>query len=190
MRLLHKLAGLEWLEFAYHEPDEEGEEEEEEEEDRNWFNGIKIYSSRREVMTRFVQGKPLSCFGTENGGTHLHVAYDEGLRFEVKYLTLEYNTSSMYVMETGVMFCQFRFIKTGPNVMVTATTKKALCEVMNHYALMLPFKKNSVPFQKQYTLVYHDWDVLVCDDTLQNKGFPVIDKELFNDQYIEQLGET
>ena len=61
---------------------------------------------------------------------------------------------------------------------------------MNHYALMLPFKKNSVPFQKQYTLVYHDWDVLVCDDTLQNKGFPVIDKELFNDQYIEQLGET
>ena len=32
------------------------------------------------------------------------------------------------------------------------------------YALMLPYSKMGFPFQRQFTLVYSDWDVLLCDN--------------------------
>ena len=32
------------------------------------------------------------------------------------------------------------------------------------YALMLPYSKMGFPFQRQFILVYSDWDVLLCDN--------------------------
>ena len=32
------------------------------------------------------------------------------------------------------------------------------------YSLLLPYSKMGFPFQRQFTLVYSDWDVLLCDN--------------------------
>ena len=182
MRLLHKLAGLEWLEYAY-----KGSKKKE----RHWFKGYKVYNTREDIILRFQKGRPISCFGSKTGGKNLHVAYEGRSRFEVEYVTIECNTQSMNAVEMGVHFCQFRFVSdTRGELVVEETTTANLRDniVDDRNALMLPYKKDNIQFQNQYTLVYHDWDALVCDDSEEEKGFPSVDYNLFGDKYTEQLG--
>ena len=178
MRLLQKLAGLEWLERAFLKHEEE---------DRHWFKGYHVYSSQDEVLRRFREGISLSCFGTTTGGQNLHVAYSDN-RFEVKYLTVEYNRTDMFIHETGVHFCQFSFVRDGDHVAVASDTRGQLLGKIDRYALMLPYKKYNYEFIQQFTLVYHDWDVLVCNDTDETvKGFPDVNSTMFGESYIRSL---
>ena len=96
MRLLHKLVGLEWLGLAF-----SGSSA-----DRDWFKGYHIYKSQRDVL-----GRPLSCFIKKSGSSRVHIAYTDGTRSGVHYMTFEYKTTTLYKQETGVQFCEFRSMK-------------------------------------------------------------------------------
>ena len=70
----------------------------------------------------------MSCFVTKVGGEELHVAYSDGDRFGVKYLTFAYNATRMFIKEKGVHFCQFRIVKEGVHAKVTDETRDSLLE--------------------------------------------------------------
>ncbi len=180
MLLLQKLMGLEWLSFAY-----KGYEEE----DRHWFKGYHVYGSLDSVLKRFRVGEAMSCFRTSEGGDNLHVMFSSGKRFSIKYLTFEYRRTDFFKNEMGVHFCQFKVKKDMENhTVISSTTRDQILDKIDGYALMLPYKKKNNNFINQFTLVYHDWDVLVCDDCDNNvKGFPALSKFLFGDYYFERL---
>ena len=50
---------------------------------------------------------------------------------------------------------------------------------------MLPYSKMGFPFQRQFTLVYSDWEVLLCDnsDPDNNKGPVSVHLPLFADVF-------
>jgi len=98
-------------------------------------------------------------------------------------LTLEAKPSDLFIKDCGAHYCIFRFVKDTDNkVMVNTVEKGSLKELVGSYALLLPFLKHG-RFQKQYTLVYHDWDVLLCQDECCKKGLPVADHCVFNESY-------
>ena len=70
---------------------------------------------------------------------------------------------------------------------MTDETRDSILDKIDRYALMLPFMKNNKNFQYQITLVYHDWGVLVCNDCDKEKGFPVVDRTLFTEEFLPQL---
>ena len=49
------------------------------------------------------------------------------------------------------------------------------------YVLMLPYSRRGFPFQKQFTLVYSDWEVLLCDNDapIGNKGPVYVHRPFF-----------
>jgi hypothetical protein len=181
MRLLQKLTGMEWLQSGYKNSPEI---------ERHWFKGYHIYSSKEEVVKRFVTGQSISCFGTKTGGEKLYVAFAGGNRFSVKYLTILYDTARMFIQETGVHFCQFRIEKEDRKVKVIESTREELLRAINSYVLMLPFKKEKQKFFQQFTLVYWDWEVIRCTDRAKKKGYPVVEKSLFTDEYLDNLKST
>ncbi len=73
------------------------------------------------------------------------------------------------------------------NVLITTIEKDSLGEMVNSYALMLPFKKSNVSFEKQYTLIYDDWDVLLCQDGNCMKRHPIPDSCVFSEEHIEYI---
>ena len=178
MRLLQKLTGLEWMGFTFQDTAKGN---------RIWSKGYQKHPLQREVLHRFMMGLPLSCFGTKTGGEELHVAYSDGDRFGVKYLTFAYNTSRMFIKEMGVHFCQFHIVEEGAHTKVTDDTRDRLLDKIDCYALMLPFMKNNQNFQYHFTLVYHNWDVLVCNDCDKEKGFYAVDRTLFPEEYLQGL---
>jgi hypothetical protein len=54
---------------------------------------------------------------------------------------------------------------------------------MVNYALMLPYSRRGFPFQNQFTLVYSDWEVLMCDNNAPDsmKGPVYVHRPLFED---------
>ena len=184
MRLLHKLYGLEWLEKSYSGSDHE---------ERHWFSGYKVYPTKGDVLRRFTQGKSLSCFWTKTGGGHrMHVAYHpkDAPFDQLEYLTIECNTQCLVAVSMGVHFCQFRLVSDHrKQLVVTPTTRNDLrdCIVDEKFALMLPFHKKGIDFQQQFTLAYHDWEVLICNDNVVQKGFSPVDYHLFGKSYMDQL---
>ena len=178
MRLLHKLVGLEWLALAYHRAGA----------DRDWFKGYHIYNTQYEVLDRFQSGRPLSCFSKEEGSSRVHVAYTDGSG--VSYITFKYETTSYYKEETGVQFCKFSTVHDEHRNLVVETVKQHsdLVGVIATYAIMLPYKNDKHKFMEQYTLIYHDWDVLVCNtNDGKLKGIPFLQKSLFSQEYIQQI---
>ena len=87
----------------------------------------------------------------------------------------------------GVHFCQFHIVEEGAHTKVTDDTRDRLLDKIDCYALMLPFTKNNQNFQYQFTLIYHDWDVLVCNDCDKEKGFYAVDRTLFPEEYLQGL---
>ena len=180
MRLLHKLVGLEWLGLAFRRAGA----------DRDWFKGYHIYNTQYEVLDRFLSGRPLSCFSKDAGSSRVHVAYSDGSRHGVCYMTFEYKTTSYYKQETGVQFCEFSTVKDEnlDLVIEKVNHRDDLVGVIETYAIMLPYKNDKHKFMNQYTLIYHDWDVLVCNaNDGEVKGIPPLQKSLFSPEYIQQI---
>jgi len=72
----------------------------------------------------------------------------------------------------GVQFCNFKIAhKEGTSdVDVKTVSKSEFKELVGDYALMLPYMKEG-GFEENFTLVYHDWDVLECSNvTPTRKG--------------------
>jgi hypothetical protein len=63
-----------------------------------------------------------------------------------------------------------------------SSVKKSSLNIVD-YALMLPYSRTGFPFQKQFTLVYSDWEVLLCDNDapIGNKGPVYVHRRLFDD---------
>lgn len=82
----------------------------------------------------------------------------------------------MYTHETGVPFCRFECTDE-----VSSGNKSSLNFV--DYALMLPYSRRGFPFQRQFTLVFSDWEVLLCDNNAHDskKGPVQIHSPLFED---------
>ena len=181
MRLLHKLVGLEWLGLAF-----SGSSA-----DRDWFKGYHIYKSQSDVLNRYLSGRPLSCFIKEVGSSRVHVGYRDGITtYGLDYMTFEYKTTTLYKQETGVQFCEFRAVKDDNHDLIIdhVSHRNDLAGVIDTYAVLLPYKKDNHEFLKQYTLVYWDWDVLVCNASSgETKGIPLHQKTLFSREYICQI---
>ena len=138
------------------------------------------FSKRKHVMDSFEDGKPLSCFCLDNNYRKIHVAVALGDCLENKnegdnfaYLTFDYNVQIYFRREAGVHFCQFKLTDEKP----TTANKSSLN--FTDYAVMLPFK-NKGTFCNQYTLIYSDWEVLICegDDV---KGQTPVSCDLYKD---------
>ena len=138
------------------------------------------FSKRKHVMDSFEDGKPLSCFCLDNNYRKIHVAVALGDCLENKnegdnfaYLTFDYNVQIYFRREAGVHFCQFKLMDEKP----TTANKSSLN--FTDYAVMLPFK-NKGTFCNQYTLIYSDWEVLICegDDV---KGQTPVSCDLYKD---------
>ena len=105
-------------------------------------------------------------------------------------MTFEYKTTTLYKQETGVQFCEFRSMKDDNNDLIIDHMSHCseLADIIETYALLLPYKKDNHEFLKQYTLVYWDWDVLVCNTTSgETKGIPLHQKALFSREYIQHI---
>lgn len=185
MRLLHKLSGLDMLEVGYN--------DESDNDDLIWFKGFHVFSSRNAAMDRLTGGRPLSCFTTSSNGNEkheVHVAFLDGGRknHDISYFTFIYDPEQMHVQESGVHFCRFSCKQdaTG-NALVTTTTRRDLREQVVGYALMLPYIVNrSDAFHQQFTLVYWDWEVLLCNDLRKTKGRAVVEGRVF-ERILEQI---
>ncbi len=65
---------------------------------------------------------------------------------------------------------------------VVSSVMKSSLNIVN-YAFMLPYSRGGVPFQSQFTLVYSDWEVLLCDNNApySMKGPVYVHRPLFED---------
>lgn len=173
LKLLHKLKGLRMV-GEYFKQGKEGV--------RDWFKGYHVYGSKDEVIASLTKGEPLSCFVTKRATTEevqeVHVAFTHDRSETVSYLTIEYNTSTLFQQECGVQFCRFACKKDGANNAVVTHTLPADLQIVD-YALMLPYHKKGFSFASQFTLVYEDWEVLRCTDAVK-KGRAAVEEEVFH----------
>lgn len=170
--MIHKRAGLRFLNNEYRIKAND---------DR--YKGYHCFSDKGEVQMRFDNGKPLSCFVLDGNFDQVHVAYhSKNGRYisnrgsgSVTFTTFKYSTSDLHYKEAGVHFCRFVQISD-------ERTEKLDMLNITHYALMLPLlqPRKDVPFQRQFTLIYDDWDVLRCDMPIKRKGKASTKNDLFN----------
>ena len=74
----------------------------------------------------------------------------------------------MYIHNTGMQFCHF--VCTDEVSLV----KESSLNIVD-YALMLPYSRRRFLFQSLFTLVYSDWEVLLCDNNSpDSKKGPVL----------------
>jgi hypothetical protein len=80
------------------------------------------------------------------------------------------------LMTQEFSFCQFVCTDEVSSVM------KSSLNIVN-YALMLPYSRRGFPFQSQFTLVFSDWKVLLCDNNAPDskKGPVYVHRPLFED---------
>ena len=185
MRLLQKLNVIEEVMNVSFGSDHHDDQE------RIWFKGYHVFTSKQEVVKRFLRGEPLSVFTLKGEKNKVHAAFSSGKRFTLQYLTLEYDRTRLHIQETGAHFCQFRLENhTGTDgkshVSVVNSTNEELMDKVEYHALMLPYSNVLETFQRQYTLVYSDWDVLKCTGP-NDKGIPQAEKRVFTDEYINNL---
>lgn len=144
-----------------------------------WFRGYHCFESKKVVHDRFERGQALSCFVLNNNYGEVHVAYRTNASCrggdDLYFATFHCSTLTLPVQESGVHFCKFTCSKE-------LTTAKKQDLNITDYALMLPYiqtRKDRV-FQKQFTLIYSDWEVLRCD-LESKKGLVSINNNNFND---------
>ena len=188
LRLIHKLKGLDLIADSFDKVLGKSASE------RHWFKGYHVFSSRQEVIDRLQTGRSLSCFTLHESSAEVHIAFSEGEQegSTISYLTLEYDTTRS-IIETGVHFCHFKLkvsTPTSPAVIFNINRNELRPKIVN-YALMLPYvvdpnasSSDADVFQK-FTLIYPDWEVLLCVDGDENdgvsrkKGRVMIDKQLY-----------
>lgn len=178
MRLLHKLLGIEWLDDAF---------DDEENNPRNWFKGHFKYEDLNKITDRLVEGRPISCAVSKDDDTQFFVSFCSGSQESIKYVTLAFQPSTNFEEEMGVQFCKFNLISEAREVVVKTVTKRKFQDLIGGYALMLPYMKEG-GYRQNFTLVYHDWDVLECtNDTNSRKGHPVAARGVFSEEYKNLL---
>jgi len=145
-----------------------------------------IFRSREMVKNWFQDGKPLSCFCLDNNYHEIHVAVALGDSSEMKekdddfaYLTFNYNVHVLPKRECGVHFCEFELVDR-----ITTAKKSALN--FTDYAVMLPFKKKE-RYMRQYTLIYSDWEVLICERH-NVKGRAPVSRDLYDKIWLGAVG--
>ena len=186
MSLLHKFKGIELVSDSFDRLDGNSPAE------GQRFKGYHVFSSRKEVVKRVMQGKPLSCFCLEHNKAEVHVAFteDEKRSSTISYLTFTYDTTCNTV-ETGVHFCRFDMQSEGryshQPAVVSNIKRSDLEPKIVHCALMLPhLDPSSVASDSSteedlfdhYTLIFSDWELLRCDGDVK-KGRVTIDGRLF-----------
>jgi hypothetical protein len=184
MRLLHKLAGIEWLRDAF---------DDDEQEPRDWFKGYFQYEKLEKITDRVAQGLPISCAASKDNKNHFYVAFCSGTQDSLNYVTLISNPTSQFVEVMGVQFCKFKLAHEDQTStdLVKTVKKSDFKNLVSDYALMLPYIKKGEVFRENFTLVYHDWDVLECSDvTPSRKGHPVPTAGVFTEEYKDHLVTT
>lgn len=145
---------------------------------RNWYHGYHCFQDKQDVLNRFETGKPLSCFIIDGDFGQVHIAYYSSFASSnvghILYSSFDCITTSMHTRETGIHFCKFKCINEQ-----TAARRDDLN--VTHFALMLPYiqKRSDRVFQRQFTLIYSDWEVLRCD-LPNNKGPASTNNNLFD----------
>jgi hypothetical protein len=79
-------------------------------------------------------------------------------------------------------FCQFRLEKKRDDeslVEIKKIYKTELEDMVDGYALLLPYRTSDNDFESKFTLVYSDWEVLRCDIGTK-KGHPSMDNSFEN----------
>lgn len=143
---------------------------------RDWFRGYHCFTKKTEVFNRFSTGCPLSCFILDGDTSHVHIAYhDNDSAGHLTYATFKCAKTTMHIKESGVHFC--KFVKTNEET----KSRKADLNITD-FALMLPYMHPKMQerygFQMQFTLIYSDWEVLLCDQEVL-KGQASLDESLF-----------
>ena len=167
---IHRVKGFRGLREAFF-----GESEK-----RDWYRGHYVFDKEEDIMRRFQEGKPLSCFVFEHQPGAVHVAYEspfyqDKANNEFRYLSFDINSAEWTNKIMGVHFSQFT-LREGYSI-----GNKRQTNTCSH-ALMLPYWKfigGRRRFEQQFTLVYSDWEVL-RNDLDGNKGFATVDYSLFN----------
>ena len=141
VKLLHKLAGMEILNKDYGYVHTQHDR----------YKGYHSFPKKSAVEDRFQSGKPLSSFCLVSSSCNeVHVAFTtdkpEQKGDKVKFLTFCYHTSQMDTHEIGMQFCQFVWTDE------VVSVKKASMNIVD-YALLFPYSKRGVPFQRHLTLV-------------------------------------
>lgn len=183
MRLLHKLLGIEWLRDVFDGIDGKDRF------GRDWFKGYYKYDYLQTILDRIAQGRPISCAASKTNDHHFYVAFGSKSQGSLSYITLISQPTTKFEEEMGVQFCNFKIAhKEGTSdVDVKTVSKSEFKELVGDYALMLPYMKEG-GFQENFTLVYHDWDVLECSNvTPTRKGRPVPSAGVFTSQYQDYL---
>lgn len=186
MLLLQKLAGIDMLQDVYDVLDDDVEIAD----DRDWFKGLHRYESREDIMALFVEGRPISCFRSKSCEHTFHVAFFGQSFRNISYVTLKSRTSEMYKQESGLHFCEFRFVKEvdSDQAAVVTIEKEKLTDLVGQNALMLPYRRRNHDFWSQFTVCYSDWQVLRCNNNgTSSKGFPAPDKGVFTPELIANL---
>lgn len=172
--MLHKRAGLKFLRYMFRSNDKKV---------RNWYKGYHSFRNKHDVLNRFNEGKPLSCFVIDGDTSQVHVAYTHCDRdYDITYATFTCSTSVLHKKEVGMHFCRFECINE-----LTSARKQDLN--ITDVALMLPYihTGDDIRFQKQFTLIYSDWEVLRCDLPTIRKGTASTNNRLFA-EVIEETG--
>lgn len=140
---------------------------------RKKWKGHHIFANLAEITHRFHAGKALSCFSRSNEPNKVHVAFRHQGE-TIRYTSFSYNASSLTTCETGVHFCKFDWDENEDQIKED--------EVKDSFgALMLGNTPGAHhEFQSQFTLIYEDWEVLLCYDQCDKKGFALPDRRLFS----------
>ncbi len=181
MLLLQKLSGIELLGSACLDKNLPP---------REWFKGIHRYQSMDEILKRFVSGKPIACAASKDCKETFHICYFADDCDLISYISAKSQTSNLHARETGVHFCKFMLVKElmGDSVAVTTKLKKDFMEEIGDFALMMPYMKEKQLFQKQYTLIFFDWDVLQLNSTASSvKGYPAPCPGVFSNDFMKIL---
>lgn len=183
MRLLHKLLGMEWLRDVFDVIDCADRNS------RDWFKGYFRYSDLNAISDRIAQGRPISCVASNRNELHFYVAFCSSSRESLSYITLVCQPTTRFEEEMGVHFCKFKIAhkEATSDVDIKTVEKNKFKELFGDYALMLPYMKKN-DFRENFTLVYHDWEVLQCSNIAPSlKGRPVPSASVFTSCYENYL---
>jgi hypothetical protein len=174
LRRLHRVMGFSTLRLDFSDKEQTV---------KDWFRGYFIFPSQNDVSRRFTAGKPLSCFTLDGRPDCVFVAVKTHNRDTISCLPINYEPARVAKIEAGIHFCQFQCEKE----MIEIRKEEIL-----HYAIMLPYiredgERNPL-FLHQWTLIYHDWDVLRIDLKKESyKGCASILNDDFNDLLNELI---
>ena len=143
LTLLHKMFGLDCLAKSL----------EEDEKNEYKYTGYHTYSSHEEITDLFRSGRPISGFCLDNNYDRIHVAYNRH-KDMVSYTTFTFKDEDLPHESCGVYYD--RFYHSGEELTASESTLK-----ISAYGMMLPFKKNK-DYARQFTIIYSDWEVLIC----------------------------